>query len=315
MDNLIELFNTTKPETRKISPDELLDSNSMSDVLQTGDVSKKTLMEFLDQKCISVRRGSTDIIFFLQEHTRDFELDPALQLVAGAQGTKAILVEYFQPELEANAKNFPIIGEFLSQAFNSDEQSKLRTAISSKLSELAKEKGKIIVVADIANKLEYFLDYSFIPGALMGASAICPTLLPLALMNFSMYFVNRLQQFITLGGHFDEKEIHQYEKLLFDIEDARRLFVAMGLQQVSEEYQPIGSGPCRILASYPEVHAMRIANYLIDEKSFARLSKKVKQSLYRLYPFMDASVRQYEYRNQTSQTQFQGWTRFSNRSI
>lgn len=304
-------------ETRRVSTDEML--GSMTDVVRSGEVSTNTLREFLDEKCEGVRIGNTDVIFISQDHTRILEMDPDLESLVGAPGTKVILVEYFEPELVANARNFPVLGALLEQVFKEGGGAGVKTVLSNKLAEIAKKKGKPIAVADIANKAEYYFGYSLAPGGLIAASNIFPALLPVAITYSTMYGVNRIHEFITKKGHFDPDKIHKYEKMLLDTEDARRVFVAMGARQLASEYEPRGSEPCRVLACYPKAHVMRIADYLTNQETLSKMSRTAKQLLYRLYPAIDITVRQYQYKDtlaRLAQDQsLAGWKRFSNRSL
>lgn len=319
MENAVEqpINNISKREIRRVSSNDLFES--MTDVIKTGGVSSETLERFLEEKCEGVRIGNTDVVFVSQDHVRNLVLDPALESLASAPGTKAILVEYFDPELKANAKNFPILGEFLEQVFQASGGGRVKTSLSNKIAEIARKTGKPIAVADIANKPEYYYGYSLAPGGLIAASNMFPTLLPVAITYSAMYGVNRIHEFITKRGHFDPNKIHKYEKMLLDTEDARRVFVAMGVRQLASEYQPRDVEPSRILACYPKAHAMRIADYLTNQDTFSKMSKTAKQLLYRLYPALDISVRQYQHKGtlaRLAQDQsLAGWQRFSNRSL
>ena len=308
---------TTPSEIVRIPIDSLM--VSMSDVVQVGRVSAETLGTFLNEACEGIRIGNTDVVFVEQEHTRNLELDPSLESLARASGTKAILVEYFEPELKANARNFPVLGKLLEKVFNAEGGAGVKTNLSNKLAEIAKEVGKPIAVSDIANKAEYYFGYSLAPSGLLAASSVLPALLPVAITYTSMTGINRLHEFVTKKGHYDPEKIHQYEKILLDTEDARRVFAAMGIRQLVSEYQPKSSEPCRILACYPKAHSMRIANYLTDQGSFSRTERWAKQLLYRLYPAIDISVRQYQWKDTlarvTKDPSLAGWQQFSNRSL
>ncbi len=301
----------------KITTDRLI--TSMPDVLQTRNVSPEAIRIFLSKKCEGFRIRETDVILVAQEHTSDFNLDLSLKSLAGASGTKVILVEYFSPELEANVRNFPFIGQLLKIVYETKSAKGVKTSLSNKLAQIARETGKPIAVADIANRAEYTLNYALVPGGLLEVSSVFHALIPVAIIYASMYGINRLQEFITHGGHFNQEKIHQYEKILLDIEDARRVFVSMGIRQLVREYQPIGSEPCRILACYPKAHVMRIANYLYNQELFFRFMKTAKQLLYRLYPALDISVRQYRWKDTLARIAqdptLAGWQLFSNRSL
>lgn len=304
-------------EIAKIPIDNLM--ASMSDVVQGDKVSEEKLKTFLKEKCEGVRIGNTDVIFVEQDHIRNLELDPSLESLVRASGTKAILVEYFEPELEANARNFPVLGKLLEKVFKAVGGAGVKITLSNKIAEIAKETGKPIAVSDIANKAEYYYGYSLGPGGLMATSSILPALLPVAITYTSMYGINALHEFITKKGHFDPGRIHQYEKVLLGTEDARRVFASMGIHQLAEEYQPRGTESCRILACYPKVHAMRIVNYLVNPDLSSKVSRSAKKLLYRLYPALDISVRQYQWKDTLARLaqdpSLAGWQRFSNRSL
>lgn len=277
------------PEIKPIEPQMLL--ASMGDVLQSGKVSERELEHYLKTSCRTLKIGTTDVIIANEEHRENARLHPALEAIAGAKGTKAILVEYFSPELQRNAANFPIFGKILEKRSKKLKNMQFKTGVSNQLAEIAKENDKPIAVADIANGPQYYYGYSLVPLTVFEASM---SYYPLLATVTIPYIINRVQEYSS-AGHFDPKKIHGYEKILLDTEDARRIFTAEGIEQLASEYP--GS---RILSAYPKGHAMRISNYLTNTEPTTRATKAVKKQLYRFIPGVDKSVRTYRWKDQLS---------------
>jgi len=184
--------------------------NSLQDVIIPQDVHLKEVEEFLSNKCEILSLNNCSVIMVDQDHTYDRTLNPLIESIASAKNTKAILVEYFRPELLKNAQSFPVLGKLLEKLFDSQIGVTYRTNISDKLADLAKLTNKVIAVSDIACNPQYFYAYGGISTTLALSSGFVPELLPLTLAYSTMWGVNRVQEFITHSGHFDINQIHQY---------------------------------------------------------------------------------------------------------
>ncbi|MCR4329438.1 MAG: hypothetical protein NUV65_02740 [Candidatus Roizmanbacteria bacterium] len=315
-ENAVNL-NVTQPIL--LSPDEIM--NSIPDVYADrkrsmhGDL---TFKQFIYDKCIGIRIGPTDVLIVDEDRIHPQWFYPELSDLAGASGTKAIMVEYFKPELLANTRRIPIIGEQLEEMATRNKIVRDKVSVSNILARIAQHNDKPVAVADIANKPAYMVNYSFLPSALLVASSVFHPLIPLAAASQASLIFNRLQEF-TDRGHFDKKTIHAYEKILPDLEDARRVIVALGIQELASEYQQKStdpSDPCRILVSYPKAHGMRIANYLTNQDAFFKATRNAKELMYRTFPFLDVSLRQYRFKESlarlTEDASLAGWQQFSN---
>lgn len=316
--------NENLPYANKHMHPMLLSSNDIMDSVSDVYANRRrsfhndlTLERFIRDECIGVRIGATDVLIVDEDSRSQQWFYPEFSDLASAPGTKAIMVEYLEPELLANARKIPIIGRKLEEMARRNKVVKEKVSASIMLADIAQRNEKPLAVADIANKPAYMVNYSFIPLAQIAISAIFHPFTPIAFVGGAAHFFNRYQEF-TDHGHFDKKTIHAYEAILPDIEDARRVFAALGIQKLANEYQPKNtepSDPCRILVSYPRAHGMRIANYLTNQDAFFKATRQAKELMYRMYPFLDVSVRQYRFkenlRQLTEDASLAGWQQFS----
>lgn len=256
-------------------------------------ITSESLKTYLREKCDLIRIGKIEVIIAHQKHDEEIPLE--LKAIAEAPNTKAIMVEYFDPELHTNARNFPILGKVIEKLYLNSLDRKIKTRTSGQLAEIAKARNVPIAVADSANRAEYYLGYSGTAAFLIDLCPLIPELAPFAIGYSAMYLTNRIQEFVGNGGLYDTKKIHDYERFIFDTEDARRVFTAMGISKLAKNLEKQSEKRQRILVCYPKAHAIRIANYLHEEAPLFRKTRNLKQKLYHLYPGLDISLRQYEW--------------------
>lgn len=268
------------------------------DKITDSTFTPETVESFIKEHVTGIRIGSVDVIIINQEHS-EFNLSeglpPVLKAYIASEKTKAVLEEYFNPELRLNAENMPILG---------------------------------VVVADIANKMSYMTDRFLAHAtALLVALPLAQQNLALANIVSSIVYMGGVEAYgqITNKGMFDKEQVHNYEKILLSAEDARRVYVAEGIKQLAHEYQPrqgeVVSDETRpqIVVVYPEAHAKRIANYLENPLIVDRLSQTAKRIMYRTLPNLDFSVRTYEWKENlaklASDPALANWQLVSNRPI
>jgi hypothetical protein len=262
----------------------------MHDVVMPKKYKLEDFHDFIQSKCEILQLNNCSIIMIDQDHTDDRALNPFIESIGSAKNTKAILVEYFRPELLKNAQSFPILGKLLEKLFDSQIGVTYRTNISDKLADIAKLTNKVIAVSDIACNPQYFYAYGGLSTSLVIANSFIPELLPLTLAYSTMWGVNRVQEFITHSGHFDINQIHQYEQILLDAEDARRVYTATGLQKLTQQYHSSVPNENRILMCFPKEHRMRITNYLMNS-----MQRSNKRQIYRFLPLIKKTLRQYDW--------------------
>lgn len=257
-----------------------------------------------------------NVILLSQEHTGN--INPQVPPHILSKSTKAVILEYFVPELTNNTARTPLIGRRLENMWGASSY-KIRCDTQHDLAELCKEAGKPVVVIDIANKPAYLVSQLGIPAMILGfgntfvkpfspeADSVIKRVgfLAFGMLALNLYHENRDK------GLFDRKRIHGYERFLLDAVDARRVFVAAGIRQLSDEMKDGHSSEIpEIVVCYPEAHTRRIGNYLQDQSLIDQVIRKTKQLLYRTNFWLDFNIRQYKWDDKTS-----AWKLASKRAI
>jgi hypothetical protein len=208
-----------------------------------------------------------------------------------------VFVEYFPHELETTVYNVPIIGK----AVKAIGESKGINDFFNRVSSLAITHDREVAVADIANNLTFSAYYGFLRGPLgltiMGISQQSKfgELLGACVLAYEMG-VN-LQAIMRLGMFdFERKKI---ETLMIDMEDARRLYTARGIQQEAERR---GEGS-QLTYIAPGAIVSRVKWYLEHPDDVV---SRVKGKVYSLAIGIPKSTRIYKYSEN-----FQTWSKIS----
>lgn len=256
-------------------------------------------------RTFEISLGTTLVKFVNIEHS---DLFPRIQVEEMIQDptVSVVIPEYFFPELESNAKNYHVHGSFekrYNQPSTCGTTSRLWYAHA--LAKECERFEKTIAVVDIANTPQYLVAESFLHRSPSLASLLALVVgtgaysVVAGLVTDVYWTFQRVNWADNDEGLADRKTIPSYEKLIYDLADARRLFAAKGILKLASQYPDT-----RILALYPEAHSLRIASYM-QQYNLA------KEFMYR--PFvksfhLDTSVRQWHYKRGH-------WTRFSHEAI
>ena len=275
--------------------------------------------EFALQTIDCLRCGHNYVLFVNQDwHRFAGELHPVHEALIGSKQTKVVALEYFNPELHVNARNVPLLGrlaQWLWKRRYYQDSDRIRYAKA--LETACAKHGKPVAVVDIAHNTNYSLNFylSYL-ASIVGGSASLLNLLPdhkAALVLASLFLYHRLDTGIrrlgkkigkrlSLGGMFDPKHVHWYEKLFLDLEDGRRILGTSGVRQLMSEYpSKDAENPSYIVVNVPPAHGIRYALNLLDSTRADTWARKIKQVVYGLVPNISPTVRTWIYKHGISQ--------------
>ncbi len=93
-----------------------------------------------------------------------------------------------------------------------------------------------------------------------------------------------------------------------DFEQARRLYAARGIEQLTQEYPPLarpGKHEPQIVVIYPKAHGIRITDNIVNPN---RGLDKAKDIVYKLFgPGLDFSVRQWAWKDSSQKLADSGY--------
>ncbi len=276
-------------------------------------------VEFVLQTIDCLRCGNSCVLFVNQDwHGFAGELHPVHKALLGSKQTKVVVLEYFNPELQVNARKVPLLGSVAQWLWNRRYyQDSDRIRYAKALERACATHRKPIAVVDIAHNTNYswnfYLSYLV---SIIGGSASLLNLLPdhrTALVLASLFLYHRLDTGIrrlgkkigkklSLGGMFDPEHIHWYEKFFLDLEDGRRILGTSGVRQLVSEYPGKDEeAPSYIVVNVPPAHGIRYAFNLLDPTRADSCVRKAKQVVYGLVPNISPTVRIWTYKHGTSQ--------------
>jgi hypothetical protein len=258
---LTETGNTI-PTERQILP-ERMTATEVSRYVST--LLKKELsseeMLFVDENIEIVTIGKKKIMFISQEHSqfkKDEGLHPIQQDITCNPQTKLVVLEYFPEELTRVSKEVPFIGDFLQKSFIKNWSKIPEMQFADALSLLCQNNSKTIVSADIAYTPGYALAWVYGQALTMGFAEIQDSL------GFGMF----------------GRDVSTIEWIMLHFEDARRLFVAKGLEALAKMPENANDEEL-IVVNYPKAHASRIVNYLTERNPIKTQIIKAKERMYR----------------------------------
>ncbi|HRI05728.1 MAG TPA: hypothetical protein PLV59_02170 [Candidatus Dojkabacteria bacterium] len=236
--------------------------------------------------------------------------DPLLAKCLGSPSCKEFIPEYFLPDLKRDEDKYPDFVKKL-MGFSADDTNAAYEKRGGFFYYHAQKfmgvEGKKVSVVDIANTGLYEAYFSLWPAvySLTGSALPLPPTLKIitVLAPWVMRAINYIGDGQKVGdqktnengrGIYDKRHINSYEKAIYDMEDARRVYAARALEKLSNDRKKQYPNNDQLLvAVYPKAHAMRIANYLTNLNPSTAISTQVKNLLYR-YPGLEFSTRTYE---------------------
>jgi len=256
---------------------ETLDLLIQNDKLEDSNALK---IEVVDLNGVNVRLISCD-----HQPEKMPKKYPWGQIEDEIKDSSLVFVEYFPHELEQTVYNNPIWGKLarVSAKVQGIDQ------FFGRVSDICVEHDREIAVADIANGAKYSAYYSGlrnIPGLL--PVIISPgemgTVLTVAGLVYGQGM--NVQEFMRIGAFDLERK--GFERFVVDIEDARRLLTARGIQQEAE--RRIKGSNISYIA--PRAHVSRVKWYLENPDD---IPTKVKSKVYSFTVGLPKSTRIYKY--------------------
>ncbi len=308
-----ERFQLSERSAQKASPistQKILDMAyaDFGEQMFSGALSKPQVEQFVNQRVIGAKLNGLNILSIDFEHNEG-PIDPVLRAYITSPKTKIVVPEYFYPEMMRwlDAKTIRLFKKInFWEQFHQD-----RVDFARRFAEVCREADKRVAVTDLANKPNYLLNRVLLrtmPFFMSYSNALKEVLLgqykdisPYAIFFIiawsNVYYYELLASSFYNGYFFFSKEkIGRLEKWIPDFEQARRLFAAKGIRQLTEEN---GNGSNRdsesqIVLVYPRAHGIRILDNLIHPSR----GETIKDRFYKLLgPGLDFSVRQWEYKD------------------
>lgn len=200
------------------------------------------------------------------------KIDPWQAIEGEVQRSSLVFVEYFPYELESTVYNNPIWGK-LARATG---DAKGINQFFNRVGELAVKHEREIAVTDIANGPKYSIYYAglrAIPGPLL--MSVAPDKFGSFLGVCGLVYGQgiNMQELFRIGAFDLERK--NFEKFIFDMEDARRLLTARGIRQEAER-RAKGS---QLTYIAPRAHISRIKWYLENPDDIVSNTKAKVYSL------------------------------------
>ncbi len=275
------------PPGRRLTPDEIL-SRTVSPINGDPIISRA----YTTKNIIGVDLGGVTCLLVDIDH--DLLEPEALNLISSPK-VKKVVAEYFLPDLERSS-----IVDTNSVARSFAEQAGGRLAFAEQLAQNLRALEKDVIVADIANKPLYEY-YKALRVGLAGFTTLTTATFGLAglpipaAISAATSIHNWIVEYQEKKGNgmFNEEKITKSEKLLFDIEEVRRIFVSKGLEQLAHNMRESGQEDGIIVALYPRAHGLRIADMLEHP---GKRSNTLKGGLAKaVTPGLEYTLREYEY--------------------
>lgn len=289
----IILPESSQNQTTLLSQQEVLDITSKD--INNRHYSKWEVEDFVENRVTAAKVNGDNIISIDFDH-EETSVHPITSDIIRSPNTRVVVAEYFYPEV-AKYENL-IRNEVTGGGTHKD-----RLAYSRMIADVCRDAGKPVAVADIANKPSYMAIreiFRMLPtiGA-VGASMINknPYLAVPGLLGLSWQSSVIFQRFAE-KGIFDKNQINALDKFFLDFEQARRMFLAKGVEQLTHEYPPLnveGKQNPQIVVSYPKAHGIRFIDSLVNPQPNL---DKAKSMIYKLFgPGLDYSVRTWNWKD------------------
>lgn len=302
-------FSAERPATREkpraLTKAELLDGamRQFRDKISEGDLARWEIERFVSETVTGIKINGVDVISIDIGNHKKEALSSVAKAYLGSKRTKTIVVEYFEPELRKNgvyavlhpvksARNYgrSMLGKPpIPYTYAKAPHPQLRTAIE--VASALKDAGKPVAVADIANQFGFPIAYSTLL-----LTPILSLTLALGLPSYVVHArpIAKVAEMVAEKGMYNKKRVTKSEHWVLDFEQARRLYLAKGVEQLTKEQQPEDEQESpQIVVLYPRAHTMRMEDTLLHP----RRSNKVKSAFYKTWaPYLNFSVRHWRYR-------------------
>lgn len=259
--------------------------------------TSESLYTFVEKNVTGFQSNGMDVLSIDIDH-KPGELNPWMKAYINSTRTKLLLPEYFGPDIARHAPKL-----YKNKLYGS---SKLQFA-----EQLAEElQNKPVAVSDIANRPRYEAIYaihtfSAVPLALSSFFVDRPwLLLGVAAADFVHTQTVNFQE-MTGTGVFNKDKVTAYERLVTDMEQARRLYIAKGVDHLTKKYAGNEEDKGQVVMLYPKAHGIRVAD--IVTKPHPR-ADKARGLLYKtIAPTLDYGVREFSYQTDEKNSEQKQW--------
>jgi hypothetical protein len=281
--------------------------------INTGAMSVKDVKRFVKKYVTGVEVNGVQVLIMDFNYKAE-KINPVAEAFIQLPKTKSVVAEYFYPEIRNNMERAGLLGAM--KQLDPDYIYRLNTAEN--LANLCKDAGKSVAVVDMGNKPGYmvlrelFRFSTEIMVTAFGITRIQPELY--SLLANPVWVANiigaagLLYEAYSGKGIFDKTKVNNFEKFILDFEQARRMYAARGIEQLTHEYPPTGQPgkeESQIVVMYPKAHGIRIADNLANPH---RGLDKAKNVIYKLFgPGLDFSVRKWEWKNSLKKLAVSGY--------
>ncbi len=239
------------------------------------------------------------LVVFVDEdhHEVNNESLAVWELLLERKQVEGLFIEYFSPELKYNSRKSPIFIKPILSAFFKMKRYKLRLFSANQVVKIARENQVQISTCDIANSWRYQLGYflAYILSTLNLSLFLAQTfqehqwISPTVSLAFSIYIAFKETLNLTAENTENSAFLKKIEHWIVTFEDARRHFVAKGIEtktkQTQQKRTEHGSPRPEFIVRYPKAHNNRIIQDLLYPIPIKKLAYRI------IAPYLDFSIR------------------------
>ena len=332
--SLFERHHRRLPEAREASSARLLTSSELLRnaqqqflvQLEAGLMEHSALQQFVEKKVKGVKVNGINVITIdIDDRDHFTPLSPITKAYMGADATKVNVIEYFDPELRKN-KVHTYMNPRASwrkrrrplEEQDPEESIFRQLYFAKEVTEAAKDTGKPVAVMDIADRVSFFpatIAMRSVPN-MVNAGLALADIVPSNLGTIALassWFALLGYQMIENKGMYNRDQVTVFDKFVLDLEQARRLYVGKGIEQVTRDLSESGATQDdQVVALYPRAHGIRILDAIVNPRP---VSNKIKSGIYKISaPWLNYETRMWEYKGEGSEDQ-NGWVRTSKKRI
>jgi hypothetical protein len=241
---------------------------------------------FVEHQATGVRVNGVDVLSVDFDHDEE-EVGPITRGLIGSPQTGPVVSEYFTPDMGSGADMYKS-GSRVLDKINGARDYTSRLAYADDLADVCAEEGKTVVVADIANKSSYVLTrelFRVAPGFVLykgtellpdeifqninAVTGLPPRLqeIATALLCIGLWSGPLVYQIQKRKGMFNPEKVTQLDRMVLDFEQARRLYWAKGIEQLTSDIQqntPEGEDPKQVVFLNQRAHTLRVDDMILN---------------------------------------------------
>jgi len=253
--------------------------------LLNGSGGTEAAVLFINDHVEVVRIGDTTVVLVNQEHQiyTDYELPHLLTEMIGSLGQRErglLVLEYFEPELFKNAGRIPGLRGIFKLSQKVWGYVSRRVQLAEKLASVAASASVPVAVLDIASTPEFEFHkraplWVSVAALTVGRIRTSRTLRNAAMLTAGYFGVMEVAEYAK-KLIFEPHGVTPWDRVLFHIEDARRIISANLLRKVAANGHDI------VMVVQPEVHNHRLKMLLTDSDFTSRALAVSKRYMYPL---------------------------------